>query len=74
MQEGDTIEIDIPNRTIRLAVSDEELANRRAVMDAKGALAWKPEEKRKRKVTTALRAYAAFATSADKGAVRHVPE
>ena len=74
VQEGDTIEIDIPNRTIRLAVSDAELESRRAAMVAKGALAWKPEEKRKRKVTTALRAYAAFATSADKGAVRHVPE
>ena len=47
---------------------------RRAAMEAKGATAWKPEEKRKRKVTTALRAYAAFATSADKGAVRHVPD
>ena len=43
-------------------------------MTAKGVDAWKPEEKRKRKVTTALRAYAAFATSADKGAVRKVPE
>ncbi|ESX88357.1 dihydroxy-acid dehydratase [Mesorhizobium sp. M1148] len=74
VQEGDTIEIDIPNRTIRLAVSDAELDARRAAMEAKGAMAWKPEEKRKRKVTTALRAYAAFATSADKGAVRHVPE
>ncbi|TGW06783.1 dihydroxy-acid dehydratase, partial [Mesorhizobium sp. M2D.F.Ca.ET.145.01.1.1] len=74
VQEGDTIEIDIPNRTIRLAVSDAELDARRAAMEAKGANAWKPEEKRKRKVTTALRAYAAFATSADKGAVRHVPE
>ncbi|TPM28107.1 dihydroxy-acid dehydratase [Mesorhizobium sp. B2-3-4] len=74
VQEGDTIEIDIPNRTIRLAVSDAELDARRAAMEAKGTLAWKPEEKRKRKVTTALRAYAALATSADKGAVRHVPE
>ncbi|TPJ82767.1 dihydroxy-acid dehydratase [Mesorhizobium sp. B2-6-2] len=74
VQEGDTIEIDIPNRTIRLAVSDVELEARRAAMNAKGADAWKPAEKRKRKVTTALRAYAAFATSADKGAVRKVPE
>ncbi|CDX14216.1 dihydroxy-acid dehydratase [Mesorhizobium sp. WSM4935] len=74
VQEGDTIEIDIPNRTIRLAVSDAELEARRAAMNAKGADAWKPAEKRKRKVTTALRAYAAFATSADKGAVRKVPE
>jgi dihydroxy-acid dehydratase len=74
VQEGDTIEIDIPNRTIRLAISDAELEARRKAMAAKGADAWKPEEKRKRKVTTALRAYAAFATSADKGAVRKVPE
>ncbi|MBZ9987559.1 dihydroxy-acid dehydratase [Mesorhizobium sp. BH1-1-5] len=74
VQEGDTIEIDIPNRTIRLAISDAELEVRRKAMAAKGADAWKPAEKRKRKVTTALRAYAAFATSADKGAVRKVPE
>ncbi|PZV37448.1 dihydroxy-acid dehydratase [Mesorhizobium kowhaii] len=74
VQEGDTVEIDIPNRSIRLAVSDAELASRRAAMEAKGVAAWKPEEKRKRKVTTALRAYAAMATSAAKGAVRFVPE
>ncbi|MER8385624.1 dihydroxy-acid dehydratase [Mesorhizobium sp. M1428] len=74
VMEGDTIEIDIPNRTIRLAVDDAELAARRAAMEAKGTAAWKPEEKRKRKVTTALRAYAAMATSAAKGAVRYVPE
>jgi len=74
VREGDTIEIDIPNRKIHLAVSDMELDARRAAMSAKGADAWKPAEKRKRKVTTALRAYAAFATSADKGAVRKVPE
>ncbi|MER9230506.1 dihydroxy-acid dehydratase [Mesorhizobium sp. M0622] len=74
VHEGDTIEIDIPNRTIRLAVDDAELAARRVAMEAKGTAAWKPEEKRKRKVTTALRAYAAMATSAAKGAVRYVPE
>ncbi|RWN53392.1 dihydroxy-acid dehydratase [Mesorhizobium sp.] len=74
VHEGDTIEIDIPNRTIRLAVDDAELAARRAAMEAKGADAWKPEEKRKRKVTMALRAYASMATSAAKGAVRYVPE
>ncbi|RWE58187.1 dihydroxy-acid dehydratase [Mesorhizobium sp.] len=74
VHEGDTIEIDIPNRTIRLAVDDAELAARRATMEAKGAAAWKPEEKRKRKVTMALRAYASMATSAAKGAVRYVPE
>ncbi|MER8499851.1 MULTISPECIES: dihydroxy-acid dehydratase [unclassified Mesorhizobium] len=74
VREGDTIEIDIPNRTIRLAVDDAELTGRRAAMEARGPTAWKPEEKRKRKVTTALRAYAAMATSAAKGAVRYVPE
>ncbi|MEI8698633.1 dihydroxy-acid dehydratase [Mesorhizobium sp. ISC15] len=74
VQEGDTIEIDIPNRTIRLAVDDAELVARRAAMEAKGAAAWKPVEQRKRKVTMALRAYAAMATSAAKGAVRYVPE
>ncbi|MES0064794.1 dihydroxy-acid dehydratase [Mesorhizobium sp. M0074] len=74
VREGDTIEIDIPNRTIRLAVDDAELIARRAAMEARATAAWKPEEKRKRKVTTALRAYAAMATSAAKGAVRYVPE
>jgi dihydroxy-acid dehydratase len=68
---GDMIEIDIPNRTINLAVDEAELGRRRTEQDAKG---WKPVEQRKRKVTQALRAYAAFATSADKGAVRKVPE
>lgn len=68
---GDMIEIDIPNRTINLLVDDKELAVRRAEKDRTG---WKPTEKRKRNVTTALRAYAAFATSADKGAVRVVPD
>jgi dihydroxy-acid dehydratase len=56
VQEGDTVDIDIPNRSIRLAVGEAELAARRAAMEAKGTAAWKPEEKRKRKVTTALRA------------------
>ena len=74
IEQGDTIEIDIPNRTINLVISDAELAARRAAMEAKGAEAWKPTEKRKRKVTTALKAYAAFAASADRGAVRVLPE
>ena len=65
--DGDTIEIDIPNRTVNVLVSDAELAKRRAEQDAKG---WKPEHPRKRKVTTALKAYAALVTSAAKGAVR----
>ncbi|MBN9241796.1 MAG: dihydroxy-acid dehydratase [Mesorhizobium sp.] len=71
VRDGDRIEIDIPNRTINLAVPEAELAARRAAQDKAG---WKPAEKRTRNVTQALRAYAAFATSADKGAVRKVPE
>jgi dihydroxy-acid dehydratase len=71
VREGDLIEIDIPNRKVHLAVSDDEIAKRRAVQDKAG---WKPAEPRKRRVTTALRAYAAFATSAAKGAVRSVPD
>lgn len=71
VREGDIIAIDIPGRSIELLVDEAELARRRAEQDEKG---WKPAEKRKRNVTQALRAYAAFATSADKGAVRHVPE
>jgi len=75
IEEGDRIEIDIPKRTIRLAVSDEELAKRRAAMQAKGkAAAWKPAKERKRNVSTALKAYAALTTSASRGAVREIPE
>ncbi len=72
VEEGDTIEIDIPNRIIRVDVADEVFAARRAAMEAKGEDAWKPVDPRPRKVTTALRAYAAFATSAARGAVRDV--
>jgi dihydroxy-acid dehydratase len=72
VEEGDTIVIDIPNRVMKVDVSDGELAKRRAAMDLKGDQAWKPVEKRKRKVTTALKAYAALTTSASKGAVRSV--
>ncbi|MBC00077.1 MAG: dihydroxy-acid dehydratase [Rhodobacteraceae bacterium] len=71
-REGDTLEIDIPNRTINLAISDEEMASRRTEMEAKGPNAWKPEEKRTRKITTALKAYALLTTSAAEGAVRRV--
>jgi dihydroxy-acid dehydratase len=73
VEEGDLVEIDIPNRTIRLAVPDEDIAQRRAAMQARGDKAWKPTS-RKRTVSTALRAYAAMTTSAAKGAVRIVPE
>jgi len=71
VEEGDTIEIDIPNRTIHLAVEKSALAGRRAAMAAKGAAAWQPAQ-RERPVSAALRAYAAMATSADRGAVRDV--
>ena len=73
VQEGDTIEIDIPNRSITLLVSDEELATRRAAMEAKGHDAWEPAP-RKRNVTQALKAYAALTTSAARGAVRDVSQ
>ena len=69
VEEGDMIEIDIPNRRIHLAISDETLNQRRAAMEAKGNNAWKPS-KRERAVSAALQAYAALTTSADTGAVR----
>jgi dihydroxy-acid dehydratase len=73
IEEGDRIEIDIPARTINALVDDATLAKRRAAMEAKGKDAWKPAKPRPRKVSKALRAYAAFATSASRGAVREVP-
>ena len=72
MEEGDLIEIDIPNRSIHLAVDDATLANRRAEMEARPN-PWQPKP-RKRNVTTALRAYAALTTSAARGAVRDVDQ
>nr|HML29873.1 dihydroxy-acid dehydratase [Hyphomicrobium sp.] len=69
VQEGDEIQIDIPERRIHLAVSDEELAKRRAAQEQIG---WKPAEARSRKVSKALKAYASMATSASKGAVREI--
>ncbi len=73
VHEGDMVEIDIPNRTINLAISDETLEQRRQDMLARGKAAWKPNSN-ERKVTPALRAYAALTTSADKGAVRNVDQ
>ena len=73
VEEGDSIEIDIPGRRIHLAVSDEVLQQRRTAMQARGAQAWKPVN-RQREVSTALRAYAAMTTSADTGAVRNVEQ
>jgi dihydroxy-acid dehydratase len=74
VREGDRIEIDIPNRSINLAISESELSQRRAEMEAKGKKAWKPEAVRQRRVSVALRAYAALVTSANKGAVRDVTQ
>ncbi|WFU30291.1 dihydroxy-acid dehydratase [Bradyrhizobium brasilense] len=74
VEEGDIIEFDIPNRKVNLKVDDAELKRRRAAMEAKGNAAWKPAAPRKRAVSTALKAYAAFASSAAKGAVRILPE
>ncbi|ABC32504.1 dihydroxy-acid dehydratase [Hahella chejuensis KCTC 2396] len=70
IEEGDEIIIDIPNRGINVSLTPEQLKARRQAMEAKGADAWKPAQPRPRKVTTALKAYALLATSADKGAVR----
>jgi dihydroxy-acid dehydratase len=73
VEDGDTIEIDIAQRSIRLGVSDEELARRRAAMVARGDAAWKPLA-RERQVSPALQAYAAMTTSADTGAVRDLAQ
>ncbi len=73
VREGDIIEIDIPQRSINLAVSEEELASRRAAEEARGADAWKPTG-RDRLVSKALQAYAAMTTSADRGAVRDISQ
>ena len=74
VEEGDSIIIDIPGRSINVDISADELAKRRKAMEAKGTAAWKPAKDRPRKVTAALRAYAALATSADRGAVRDVSQ
>jgi len=73
VEEGDIIVIDIPNRIIKVDVTDNVLAERRKAMTAKGDLAWKPVS-RKREVSLALQAYAALTTSASKGAVRDVEQ
>ena len=71
VEEGDTIVIDIPSRTINVDVSVEELQQRRTTMEA-SENPWKPTEVRTRKVTNALKVFAQMATSADKGAVRDI--
>jgi len=73
VEDGDIIEIDIPNRSLNVAVSDEILALRRVAMEARGDDAWMPK-KRNRKVSQALEAYAALTTSASRGAVRDVTQ
>lgn len=73
VNEGDIIEIDIPNRSIHLAVDFAELEKRREAMVSRGNQAWKPVN-RERQVSAALRAYAAMTTSADTGAVRDVSQ
>ncbi|PWV60449.1 dihydroxy-acid dehydratase [Plasticicumulans acidivorans] len=73
VEEGDIIDIDIPNRRIEVRISDEELAERRARMAERGAQAWQPA-KRDRVVSNALKAYAAMTTSAARGAVRDVSQ
>ena len=72
IEEGDTIKIDIPTRSIELEVSEEALAERRAKIEANGG--YKPAEIRTRKITQALKVYASFAASADQGGVRLLPE
>ena len=71
VRQGDKIEINIPQRTINVMLSDEELAQRRAEQDGLG---WQPAEPRPRKVSAALKAYAKLAVSADKGAVRDLDQ
>ncbi|WP_041571761.1 dihydroxy-acid dehydratase [Candidatus Kinetoplastidibacterium blastocrithidiae] len=71
IEDGDKVFIDIPNRIISLVISDSELNDRRILMGQKGDKAWKPIN-RDRKISTALKAYALLATSADRGAVRDI--
>lgn len=70
VEQGDIIEIDIPNRVIKIQLSDEQLAQRKTDMLAKGKKAWQPKN-RVRPISYALKNYAMLATSADKGAVRN---
>ena len=72
VEQGDIIKIDIPNRSINVDLSAEQLEQRRVAMNNRGDGGWKPVADRPRKVTAALKAYAKMATSADKGAVRDV--
>jgi dihydroxy-acid dehydratase len=73
LEEGDLIEIDIPDRSLQVVLSDQELQSRRSAMEVRGRAAWQPAN-RKRPISAALRAYAALATSASRGAVRDVDQ
>jgi dihydroxy-acid dehydratase len=72
VRNGDSISIDIPNRSITLQVDAAELASRRADEEARGEASFTPEG-RDRQVSLALRAYASMVSSADTGAVRRLP-
>ena len=74
VEEGDIIEIDIPQRRIHLAVADAVMAQRRAAMEARGDAAWQPAAPRERTVSQALQAYALMTTSAARGAVRDLSQ
>jgi len=74
VEQGDLIKINIPERSINVDLSADELNRRRAAMDAKGSSAWQPLEERPRKVSAALKAYAKMVTSADTGAVRDISQ
>ncbi|MHB1731392.1 MAG: dihydroxy-acid dehydratase, partial [Leptospirillum sp.] len=73
VEEGDVVDIDIPNRSINLRIPEEVLLARRSAMEAKGASAWQPLS-REREISQALRVYAAMTTSADRGAVRDLSQ
>ena len=73
LEDGDTIEIDIPARRINVTLTDGELAERRKIEEAKGNSAFTPAD-RNRNISKSLKAYALFAASADKGAVRILPD
>jgi dihydroxy-acid dehydratase len=73
VREGDAIEIDIPQRSIRLAVADGEIDRRRREQESRGSAAWTPAN-RQRHVSEALKAYAALTTSAARGAVRDLSQ
>jgi dihydroxy-acid dehydratase len=73
LEEGDIIKIDIPNRSINVEISEDDLRSRRNQMENRGADAWRPKEERPRKVSRALKAYASLVANASQGAVRLDP-